>query len=65
VLRLHGSSIKFSTNSVLVDVCEEVANCDGEEGIDEQLGLRARGTIDTLFTTSIGLQRRKNTHTQI
>jgi hypothetical protein len=31
-----------------------------EEGMDEQSGFRAnRGTIDSLFTTSIGLQKRK------
>jgi hypothetical protein len=31
-----------------------------EEGMDEQSGSRAnRGTIDSLFTTSIGLQKRK------
>jgi hypothetical protein len=31
-----------------------------EEGLDEQSGFRAnRGTIDSLFTASIGLQKRK------
>jgi hypothetical protein len=31
-----------------------------EEGMDEQTGFRAnRGTIDCLFTISIGLQKRK------
>jgi hypothetical protein len=31
-----------------------------EEGMDEKSGFRAnRGTIDSLFTTSIGLQKRK------
>ena len=31
-----------------------------EEGMDEQAGFRAlRGTIDGLFATSVGLQKRK------